>query len=145
MVEEISERTKLEADLHSSEANIPALINNIEDAIWSIDKQYRLVSFNAAYSRGIEELTGGRPRVDDIVTEILPSEWREEDIALYNRALRGEKFVIERRYQYSHGEHYFEISYNPLIVNGVVGGAAVCSKDITERQRAHIALQQAMV
>src|ERR1700677_4471191 len=51
MVEDISERKKLEAELHSSEANISALINNIEDASWSIDKQFRLVSFTAAYSR----------------------------------------------------------------------------------------------
>ncbi len=37
------------------------------------------------------------------------------------------------------------ISYNPIRTNGEVSGVAVFSKDITERQRATIALQSAMV
>jgi two-component system sensor histidine kinase/response regulator len=145
MVEDITERKRLETELHASEENLSALINNIEDAIWSVDSNYRLVTFNATFARTFQETLHVAVKEGDLVIDLVPPEWREEDIALYDRALGGEKFIIERRYQFEHGEHYYEISYNPIRTNEQVTGVAVFSKDITERQRAHIALQAAMV
>jgi two-component system, sensor histidine kinase and response regulator len=145
MVEDITERKRLETELHASGENLSALINNIDDSIWSIDAGYRLVTFNATFSNTFEETNGVKVKVGDIVIDLLPPDWRAEDIALYDRALAGEKFIIERRYQFPEGECYYEISYNPIRTNGTVSGVAVFSKDITERQRATIALQAAMV
>jgi two-component system sensor histidine kinase/response regulator len=145
MVEDITERKRLETELHVSEESLSALINNIDDSIWSIDPDYRLVTFNSTFSRSFEETLGTKVRVGDLVTDLLPPDWRAEDVALYDRALHGEKFIIERRYRFPHGEHYYEISYNPIRTNDTVSGVAVFSKDITERQRAHIALQAAMI
>jgi two-component system, sensor histidine kinase and response regulator len=145
MVEDITERKQLEDDLHASEQNMSALINNIDDSIWSIDNHYRLVTFNATFAASFEAMFGIKVKVGDIVINILPPDWRAEDVALYDRALAGEKFIVERRYQFGEEERYYEISYNPIRTNDAVSGAAVFSKDITERQRAHIALQGAMV
>ena len=145
MVEDITERKRLETDLHVSEQNLSALINNIDDSIWSIDAGYRLITFNATFSLSFESMFGLQVKVGDVVVDLLPPDWRAEDIALYDRALGGEKFVIERRYQFEEEERYYEISYNPIVTNAAVSGVAVFSKDITERQRAHIALQAAMV
>jgi PAS domain S-box-containing protein len=145
MVEDITERQRLEAELHASEQSLSALINNIDDAIWSVDTTYRLLTFNAVFAQTFEEQYSEKVRVNDIILDHLPEAWRGEDVALYDRALAGEKFIIERRYQYEQEERYYEISYNPIRTNGLVSGVAVFSKDITERQRAHIALQAAMV
>jgi PAS domain S-box-containing protein len=145
MVEDITERQRLEADLHHSEQSLSALINNIDDAIWSIDTKYRLLTFNAHFAQTFEEQYHTKIKANDIILDHLPAEWRDEDVALYDRALAGEKFVIERRYQYETEERYYEISYNPIRTNDEISGVAVFSKDITERQRAHIALQAAMV
>jgi two-component system sensor histidine kinase/response regulator len=145
MVEDITERKRLETELHASGENLAALINNIDDSIWSIDTGYRLMTFNAIFSRSFEETFGVKARVGDVVLDLLPPDWRPEDIALYDRALAGEKFIVERRYQFSQQERYYEISYNPIRTNDAISGVAVFSKDITERQRATIALQSAMV
>jgi PAS domain S-box-containing protein len=145
MVEDITERKQLETDLYVSEQNLGALINNIDDSIWSIDTGYRLVTFNSIFSNSFEEMFGVKAKVGDVVIDLLPPDWRPEDIALYDRALAGEKFIVERRYQFKEEERYYEISYNPIRTNAIVSGVAVFSKDITERQRAHIALQAAMV
>jgi len=145
MVEDITDRKRLETELHASEENLSALINNIDDSIWSIDSDYRLVTFNATFSHSFEEMFHLKVKVCDNVIELLPESWRAEDVALYDRALAGEKFIVERRYQFANEERYFEISYNPIHTNGAVSGVAVFSRDITERQRAHIALQAAMV
>ena len=145
MVEDITERKQLETDLHISEQNLGALINNIDDSIWSIDANYGLATFNATFAQSFEEMFGVIVKVGDNVIDLLPPDWRPEDIALYDRALTGEKFIVERRYQLGEEERYYEISYNPIHTNDSVSGVAVFSKDITERQRAHIALQAAMV
>jgi len=145
MVEDITERKRLETDLHVSEQNLGALINNIDDAIWSIDTAYRLVTFNATFSNTFEEMFGLKAKIGEVVIDLLPADWRPEDIALYDRALAGEKFIVERRYQFAEQERYYEISYNPIRTSDALSGVAVFSKDITERQRAHINLQSAMV
>ena len=145
MVEDITERKRLEGELHESEQCLSALINNIDDSIWSIDTKYRLLTFNAVFAHTFEEQHHTHIKVGDIILDHLPAEWRAEDVALYDRALKGEKFIIERRYQYEADERYYEISYNPIRTNDEISGVAVFSKDITERQRAHIALQQAIV
>ncbi len=145
MVEDITERKQLETELHASEQNLSALINNIDDSIWSIDTSYRLITFNATFSLSFEEFFFVKIKVGDVVIDLVPPDWRAEDIALYDRALAGEKFIVERRYQFAEDERYYEISYNPIQTNDAVSGVAVFSKDITERQRAHIALQAAMV
>jgi two-component system sensor histidine kinase/response regulator len=145
MVEDITERKRLETELHASEQNLSGLINNIDDSIWSIDTEYRLMTFNATFAQTFEEQFGVKVKAGDVIVHLLPPTWRAEDVALYDRALAGEKFIVERRYQFEEEERYYEISYNPIRANEVVSGVAVFSKDITERQRAHIALQAAMV
>ncbi len=145
MVEDITERKRLETELHASGENLAAVINNIDDSIWSIDTEYRLQTFNATFAHSFAMMFGIHVKVGDIVIDLLPPDWRPEDIALYDRALAGEKYIVERRYQFADEERYYEISYNPIRTNDSVAGVAVFSKDITERQRAHIALQAAMV
>ena len=145
MVEDIDDRKRLETELHAQGENLSALINNIDDSIWSVDAAYRIITFNATFSELIVATTGHYPKIGDVLIDLLPETWREEDVALYDRALAGEKFIVERRYQFEEEERYFEISYNPIRTNETVTGVAVFSKDITERQRAHIALQAAMV
>ena len=145
MVEDITERKRLEGELHHSEQSLFSLINNIDDSIWSIDTDYRLLTFNAVFGHLFEGQYHTHIKVGDVILDHLPAEWRAEDVTLYDRALTGEKFIIERRYQYEAEERYYEISYNPIRTNDKISGVTVFSKDITERQRAHIALQQAMV
>jgi len=58
--------------------------------------------------------------------------------------LAGERFVVERRYEYSTSEKYYEITYNPIQAGDAISGVAVFSNDITERHRAHRELEKAM-
>jgi PAS domain S-box-containing protein len=145
MVEDIDERKRLETELHAQGENLAAMINNIDDSIWSIDSSYRLITFNSTFAETFEATMGVKVKVGDVLIQHLPEDWRSEDMALYDRALGGEKFIVERRYFFGEEERYFEISYNPIRADDTVTGVAVFSKDITERQRAHIALQAAMV
>ena len=145
MVEDITDRKQLEKQLYDSEENLSALINNIEESIWSVDKHYRLVIFNATFAEFYRQYFQLRFKPGDVIADSLPPEWREEDTALYDRALSGERFIVERRYEFFQVERYYETSYNPIRTNGQISGVTVFSKDITERHRADVELRKAMV
>jgi two-component system sensor histidine kinase/response regulator len=145
MVEDITERKRLENQLLESENKIYALISNIEDSIWSVDTEYHLITFNPTFSRQFEEIFGVSASDGDVITDLIPIEWRTEEIGFYDRAFAGERFLVEQRYETTTGERYFEISFNPIRTDGKVSGVAVFSKDITERHRALRELQEAKV
>lgn len=145
MVEDITERKRLEGELRASEQNVSALINNIEDSVWSIDTDYRLITFNATFSARSEEIYGVRVKPGDVLLDLIPADWRFEDAEFYDRALAGQRFIIERRYDFGTDEKYYEICFNPIQgEGGAITGVAVFSKDITERHRTHSDLQKAM-
>ena len=125
MVEDITERKRLESELQASEQNILAVINNIDDSIWSVDSEYRLITFNATFSRIFNEFFGVKVKHGDVLTDHMPPEWRPEDITFYDRALAGERFVVDRRYEIFQVERYYEISYNPIRSDDCITGVAV--------------------
>jgi PAS domain S-box-containing protein len=145
MVEDITERKRLEKELREAEENITALINNIEDSIWSVDKNYRLITFNATFAKSYEDMFGVSVKAGDVITDLVPEDWQDEEKELYDRALGGERFAVERAYEFQDGEQHYEISYNPIQTDEGISGVAVFSKDITERHRAHSDLQAAML
>jgi len=145
MVEDITDRKVLEKQLHDSEQNLSALINNIEDAIWSVDQNYRLIIYNGTFSQFYQEYFNAKLKPGDVIADYMPPEWREEDTALYDRALGGERFIVERRYEFSQVERYYEISYNPIRASDKVIGVTVFSKDITEKHKANTDLKRAMI
>jgi two-component system sensor histidine kinase/response regulator len=120
-----------------TEENLLALISNIEDSIWSVDSSYRLIAFNAGFIRMFAEIFSQILQAGDVVTDLIPEDWREEEVGFYDRALAGERFVVEQRYLSLTGERFYEISFNPIHTDQKITGVAVFSKDITERHRAH--------
>src|SRR5260221_2664786 len=103
MVEDITERKWLESELRASEQNISAVINNIQDSIWSIDTGYRLITFNATFNRRCEETHGVKIKPGDVLVDLLPPEWRAQDTPFYHPAPAGGRLGIGRPFQFSHG------------------------------------------
>ena len=145
MVEDITERKNLEKKLRESEEKISALISNVEDSIWSVDREYRLITFNSTFARDFKLMYGRRVEPGRVILDLIPAEWREEEAAFYDRALAGERFHIEQRYISGKGECFYEISFNPIRAGSEINGVAVFSKDITDRHRAHHDLKVAKI
>ena len=130
------------AERHDSEEKLLTLIGSVEDSLWSVDADYRLITFNAPFIRMFVELTGYVLKAGDRLTDLIPQDWREEEIAFYQRALAGERFVVEQRYMSFTGERFYELSFNPIHGTDGVSGVAVISKDSTERHRAQVELKR---
>ncbi len=122
-------------------AHLRALIESTRDMIWSVDLNYRLVTFNKAlsdefkYNHGIKAKAGLGPV--DLLTHDRAALWPP----LYERALKKGPFQTE--YRRADGG-YLELELNPIVENGKKTGVWVVCKDITERKAARQSLASAI-
>ncbi len=142
--QELAERQRIETALRQSENNLSALINNNDQRIWSVDRSYRLLVFNAEFARALEEVLGKPLQVGDSALDAsLSPEVREYWRSAYDRALAGEAFRIEDKSTILPNDAYIEYSFSPIRdMDGQVTGAACSFRYITERKLAEIALQE---
>lgn len=129
--------------LNESEANLRTTINNTEILIWSVDREFKVRTFNKPFEEFIRkyydsELTIGSRVLDALRTpENLDShkKWERN----YLRALSGEVVVLE--------ETVFDIdlkySLSPIIEGDRVIGVSVFADNVTERNARDRALAEA--
>ena len=116
--------------------NLQAVIDTTEDLIWSVDRDFKIITANKSFS------SWGRPLFpttisegDNIISSTLEKSLAKEWSAFYKRALEGEKFSLDYKSIHPDDEElYFSIiSFSPIINKaGVITGVACHSKNITE-------------
>jgi len=124
------------------ESNLQALIDNSEQAIWSVDRQYRLLTINSTF-RNFQDSVRQRPvQIGDIVFEPFDEPTQNYWRTLYNRAFAGERLVVEWNNPLANA--MTEIRMSPIVgANGEITGAAVMVLDVTARKQAELQLAQA--
>ena len=143
LLRDVTEQRLAERQLADSRANLAALVENTGDAIWSVDRDHRLITFNSAFALAVEVQTGREPEVGRLPEAIFRSadvEWYEE---LYARTLSGERHVALRSEEVDGELRYFELYANPIQGEGGITGGVFFGKDVTERARAQAALRAA--
>ncbi len=114
-------------------AHLEALIESTQDLIWSVDLNYRLVTFNKALSDafargfGVKIAAGMTPR------DLLPPEKAAAFPPLYEKALCEGPCSAEYRLE---DGRYLEMAFNPIIQDGLKVGVSVFGKDVTEQKSA---------
>jgi PAS domain S-box-containing protein len=140
--EQISVRVEAETELQRSQAALAALIENAKDAIWSIDRHYRISAFNSVARRRFAAMFGERLLAGHVADERMPARYQAQWRARYDRGLAGERFSVEHSYDFADGTRHFLTFFNPIVTDGVVSGLAIFSADVTERKRAEEAARQ---
>lgn len=140
---DVTEQRLAERQLADSKANLTALVENTGDAIWSVDRQHRLITFNSAYALSIEARTGREPRVGDLPRDMYGPEDAQWYGEVYQRALSGDRHVALRSDSVEGQERYFEIYANPIQGDEGIRGAVLFGKDVTQKVRAEEALRVA--
>ena len=137
---DISERKHAEQLIINSEANLNSLINNRDESIWSIDKDYNFIVFNNFFKESYLEAFNIKLEIGlnalDILTPELRTFWKPK----YDAALKGEKIVFEFSSHVGKEFKYFEIYLNPILVEKTISGVSALSVDISDRRNAERAL-----
>jgi PAS domain S-box-containing protein len=136
----LRERSVAEERARGAFAQLSAILEGSGDLIAAVDRELTIIAANPAWVQGFEALTGIRSgpgeRMDVVVRRGLPDD-AEESIAFWKRALRGERFTVER-YLGTHerGRVEYEITYSPVRdTEGVIVGASQVVRNVSDRRR----------
>ncbi len=113
------------------QANLIAQIENTSDSIWSIDKEYRILTLNSNFKKYFELSFGVPLNEGTNIVELLPEPYRELWAQRYNKALKGKSFKETDKFDFDNVPNYVEISFNPILLDNVVIGVSCFSRDIT--------------
>ncbi|MCS7014150.1 MAG: PAS domain-containing protein [Chloroherpetonaceae bacterium] len=134
---------RIQAELLQKEAALSSLINNTDDYIWAIDREYNLSVANEAVRHFARTALGIEIQIGMPFFSIVPPENVEVWNRYANLALGGEHVVFETSHRLADGSvRYEEATLNPIKdFQGEIFGAAVFVRDITRRKRIEEELQ----
>jgi PAS domain S-box-containing protein len=142
-VKNIDERVKIIKQLAENKANLEALIENNDDVIWSLDKEYRLLTFNSGFKRIFEKIFGlnvshyYKVLSTDFFNEKLYEKWK----SYYDRALQGERFTVSFS-PLKKMDLVYEFAFNPIFDNKKIIGVSIFGRNVTERVKIEEALRE---
>ncbi len=126
-----------QAELRQKEEDLTALINNTDDAIYTVGSNYRITLLNDSTKRLFDTL-GKSVRMGADVLDALPKNYYTMWKGYYDRALGGEKFSIEQAIlsDNNRSKIYLSVSFNPVRNDhNETQGVAVFARDISARKQ----------
>lgn len=128
---DITEQKRIRQKIEQDEQNLRSIINNTTDLIWSINRNYEIISANEPFYNRMELVTG--KRINKISHDDFPADSQRKWIELYERGFRGETLKTIWHEQLQGRDQYEEISINPIVDgNSEVLGLSCISRDITD-------------
>jgi diguanylate cyclase (GGDEF)-like protein/PAS domain S-box-containing protein len=135
---ETSESSNI-APRRQAAADFSPLIESTEDPVWSVDPDFRLLTFNRATQRQFERNSAAQLKVGKRFEDLLPPEIAACWLPLYRRALSEGPFRAEVPFP---DGSTLEVSFNPMILNRKTAGISIFGKDITDRKRAETEVRE---
>jgi len=130
---DITGRKKAENEVLAIKNNQYALINATKDLMWSVDREYKLISANKGYDDFIEKLLGYKHLPGDFVLiDQTTGHYFDHWQTFLDRSLNGESFFIEIEEMPD-----YLTQFNPIIdaPSNKITGVACHSTNISERTR----------
>jgi PAS domain S-box-containing protein len=136
VIKDLTEQKEIQQQIEFDRSNLDALINNnTSDLLWSIDRNYKLISSNRRFDEMVKMMSG---KIISKGMDIFDTGFPEERVIkfknFYDRAFSGETFK-EIEYSSLPADYWTEISYYPIRKGEEIIGTACCAHDITERVR----------
>jgi len=130
---DITEQKKIQEKIYMDGQNLRAIINNTRDLIWSVDREFKIITGNQAFWERVKQITGKN------VDEVTNADFEQERVNFYyesfERAFAGEVFSIVRQRESGGQQIYEELNFNPIRdQHNEVIGVNCFLRDITESQ-----------
>ncbi|HMH21168.1 MAG TPA: PAS domain S-box protein [Puia sp.] len=140
---DITERKKAEQQREFDRSNLHALINNTDDPMWSVSRDFNLITSNQAFDKMVSRLSGKSiASGGTILGPGFSASQLQMFSEFYERAFAGETFTTE--HSGFNGNTWSEMSFHPIYEGNAVMGTACISRDITERKIAEEYLKNSL-
>lgn len=127
----LDETNKAYKEMAEKERHLNELINVPNDSIFTIDKDFKVVSFNNSIAKGLEQ-SGIKLEKGFYMLSILSKEEQDREIANYKKAFKGENLEVVNKIKVGDVDIWFAINYAPLHdSDGNISQIAIFSKDVT--------------
>ncbi|HEY9045994.1 MAG TPA: PAS domain-containing protein [Ohtaekwangia sp.] len=131
------EMQRILVEVQAKEGYLNEVLNASSDSIFTVDKEFSIISFNRAFNAGVEAMGVTARKGMDILTIFQQGPERDKQRMYYKRGLAGEHFDITESFEIGGKQSYYVSSYSPLRdKDGHVFAVACFAKDITEMMRA---------
>ncbi|WP_161964434.1 PAS domain S-box protein [Mucilaginibacter endophyticus] len=130
---DITKQKKIQEKIYNDGQNLRAIINNTRDLIWSVDREFKIITGNQAFWERVKKLTG---KNEDEVTN---ADFKQEKVNFFfesfERSFKGDAFSIVRQREFNGRQIYEQLNFNPIrdLHNEVIGVNCFL-RDITESQ-----------
>jgi PAS domain S-box-containing protein len=124
---------KLITDVQAKETYLHSILNASRDSIFTLDKEYKLISYNEGFSAGLTQM-GIKIAPGYLMLDLFPdASQKDEQASYYSRAFEGESFDITSKYDFNGTISYYTSSFAPLKdAEGKFYAISVFGKDVTE-------------
>ncbi|MEY5046878.1 MAG: hypothetical protein RLZZ175_237 [Bacteroidota bacterium] len=119
------------------ENNLVAILENSQRAIWSIDRDYSIITANSNFNKFILLMKNHNPEVGESGLVVMDNviltrkEWKSR----IDKVFKNKKITEELTVKFGDNIHYFELSIYPMLNNSKdVIGAVFFGKDISKRK-----------
>ena len=138
----ITDFKEAEKKISERESSLSALINSVENEIFAVDLDYKLIIFNELWLENFKSFFGIELHKGIDLSNLpnLPKEIFQKWKPRYNRAFEGESFKVKDHYHTIDGDDkYLNISITPYrnSSNKIIG-AVVYTEDVTKLTEAQI-------
>jgi PAS domain S-box-containing protein len=131
---DITDRVEADDARQNLEHNLQAIIDGMPDAIYAVNRERRLTTFNRTFADGLQAWRGHPPQIGDSMLD-FPVNARLEAIAdAYTRALAGEQVVGEYPTPLGGTTLTLEHAFTPIRTATEITGVWCVTKDITVRR-----------
>ncbi len=132
MTHDVTAEVKSREEVIMAKMNLDAMINNIKDLIWSVDRNYNILSANASFVKLTaaiynRELTPG----DSVLLSSLNPESAGQWKLFYDKVLGGESAIFNRFFPSL--QTTFEIRMRPITHDNRIIGVVCLGRDIQQR------------
>ena len=128
-------RRDLENEMMRIKSNLQKLIDNVDNLVWSVDSELKIIICNKAYSQFVNEKVGIMPTEGTLVLyHVFDNDFAALRRSQYLKALSGEHFTSVDRLTINGRSHFVETSFAPIVSeDGRVTGVCCHSNDLTEQ------------
>ncbi|MBN2724826.1 MAG: PAS domain S-box protein [Deltaproteobacteria bacterium] len=128
---DVTEHIRFEKKLEELNANLMGIIENTDMPICTIDEKFRLITSNTRFRKVILPVLSGN---NENSSSILRSETKEtswfKDMII--RAHMGEQFTDIFHFSVDNKKYYFDVNFNPVILDNTVSFVSVVAHDISD-------------